>query len=153
MLCQILSFFYLPTALALSSNNRAIIRSPLKNYFNLCRGLAALPFFWASSYLCLTLSSRASGGVVEAGADYQKNLSEEVTKLQRLYGGGDLTKFPDFKFTGEFCLLFCVEWSSNFWLCYCSLVLFTMLKTVDKLMDKTDKLTVCSRNFVVDLPQ
>lgn len=38
---------------------------------------------------------------MEAGPAYQKNLSEEVTKLQRLYGGGDLTKFPDFKFSGQ----------------------------------------------------
>lgn len=41
---------------------------------------------------------------MEAGPGYQKNLSEEVTKLQKLYGGGDLTKFPDFKFTGLFGL-------------------------------------------------
>ncbi|XP_042369168.1 ATP synthase-coupling factor 6, mitochondrial [Plectropomus leopardus] len=43
--------------------------------------------------------SKMSGGVVDAGPAYQKNLSEEVTKLQRLYGGGDLAKFPDIKFT------------------------------------------------------
>ncbi|KAM6945493.1 ATP synthase peripheral stalk subunit F6, mitochondrial [Aplochiton taeniatus] len=43
--------------------------------------------------------SKTTGGIVEAGPSYQKNLSEEMTKLQRLYGGGDLTKFPDFKFT------------------------------------------------------
>ncbi|KAM3857158.1 ATP synthase peripheral stalk subunit F6, mitochondrial [Diretmus argenteus] len=42
--------------------------------------------------------SKASGGIVDAGAGYQKNVSEEITKLQRLYGGGDLTKFPEFKF-------------------------------------------------------
>ncbi|XP_032362228.1 ATP synthase peripheral stalk subunit F6, mitochondrial [Etheostoma spectabile] len=42
--------------------------------------------------------SKISGGIVEGGASYQKNVSEEVTKLQRLYGGGDLAKFPDFKF-------------------------------------------------------
>ncbi|XP_043103631.1 ATP synthase-coupling factor 6, mitochondrial [Puntigrus tetrazona] len=42
--------------------------------------------------------SRAAGGVVDAGPSYQKNLSEELTKLQRLYGGGDLTNFPQFKF-------------------------------------------------------
>ncbi|XP_041835167.1 ATP synthase-coupling factor 6, mitochondrial [Melanotaenia boesemani] len=42
--------------------------------------------------------SKAAGGIVDAGPAYQKNLSEEVTKLQRLYGGGDLVKFPDFKF-------------------------------------------------------
>ncbi|KAI1885452.1 hypothetical protein AGOR_G00220350 [Albula goreensis] len=42
--------------------------------------------------------SRSSGGLVDAGPEYQRSLSEEVTRLQRLYGGGDLTKFPDFKF-------------------------------------------------------
>ncbi|XP_068165679.1 ATP synthase-coupling factor 6, mitochondrial [Antennarius striatus] len=42
--------------------------------------------------------SKTSGGVVDAGAAYSKNLSEEVTKLQRLYGGGDFNKLPDFKF-------------------------------------------------------
>ncbi|XP_072221577.1 ATP synthase-coupling factor 6, mitochondrial [Leuresthes tenuis] len=43
--------------------------------------------------------SKTAGGIVDAGPAYQKNVSEEVTKLQRLYGGGDLTKFPNFKFT------------------------------------------------------
>ncbi|KAM6958424.1 ATP synthase peripheral stalk subunit F6, mitochondrial [Tautogolabrus adspersus] len=43
--------------------------------------------------------SKSSGGIVEAGPSYQKNLSEEVIKLQRLYGGGDMTKFPEIKFT------------------------------------------------------
>ncbi|XP_071779906.1 ATP synthase peripheral stalk subunit F6, mitochondrial [Centroberyx gerrardi] len=42
--------------------------------------------------------SKSSGGLVDAGPAYQKNVSEEMAKLQRLYGGGDLTKFPDFKF-------------------------------------------------------
>ncbi|XP_070813839.1 ATP synthase-coupling factor 6, mitochondrial [Chaetodon trifascialis] len=43
--------------------------------------------------------SKAAGGIVDAGPTYQKNVNEEVTKLQRLYGGGDLNKFPDFKFS------------------------------------------------------
>lgn len=43
---------------------------------------------------------------MDAGPAYQKNLGEEVTKLQRLYGGGDLNKFPEFKFTGQFGLIF-----------------------------------------------
>uniref|UniRef100_A0A4W5RMR9 ATP synthase peripheral stalk subunit F6, mitochondrial n=1 Tax=Hucho hucho TaxID=62062 RepID=A0A4W5RMR9_9TELE len=43
--------------------------------------------------------SVASGGLVDAGPAYEKNLAEELTKLQRLYGGGDLTAFPEFKFT------------------------------------------------------
>ncbi|XP_062302964.1 ATP synthase-coupling factor 6, mitochondrial [Osmerus eperlanus] len=42
--------------------------------------------------------SKATGGIVDAGTTYQKNLSDEKTKLQRLYGAGDLTKFPDFQF-------------------------------------------------------
>ncbi|KAM3585714.1 uncharacterized protein V6R79_025261 [Siganus canaliculatus] len=43
--------------------------------------------------------SKSAGGIVDAGPAYQKNVSEEVTKLQRLYGGGDFTKFPEIKFT------------------------------------------------------
>eukprot|EP00066_Takifugu_rubripes_P003699 XP_003966490.2 PREDICTED: ATP synthase-coupling factor 6, mitochondrial [Takifugu rubripes] len=43
--------------------------------------------------------SKASGGIVDGGPSYQKNLSDEVSKLQRLFGGGDFTKFPDIKFT------------------------------------------------------
>ncbi|XP_020787188.2 ATP synthase-coupling factor 6, mitochondrial [Boleophthalmus pectinirostris] len=46
-----------------------------------------------------TNKSKAAGGVVEAGPAFQKNMTEEVSKLQRLYGGGDFNKFPDFKFT------------------------------------------------------
>jgi F-type H+-transporting ATPase subunit 6 len=38
--------------------------------------------------------------LVDAGPAYEKNLAEELTKLQRLYGGGDLTAFPEFKFPG-----------------------------------------------------
>lgn len=46
---------------------------------------------------------------MDAGPAYQKNMSEEVSKLERLYGGGDLTKFPDFKFQGgNDCLYFTV---------------------------------------------
>lgn len=38
---------------------------------------------------------------MDAGSDYEKALAEEVAKLQRLYGGGDLASFPQFTFTGE----------------------------------------------------
>lgn len=44
---------------------------------------------------------RTTGGLVDAGAEYEKALAEEVAKLQRLYGGGDLNSFPEFTFTGE----------------------------------------------------
>ncbi|XP_067394313.1 ATP synthase-coupling factor 6, mitochondrial [Emydura macquarii macquarii] len=42
--------------------------------------------------------SQKSGGPADAGPEYQKDLAEETAKIQRLYGGGDLTKFPEFKF-------------------------------------------------------
>merc|ERR1712168_1602065 len=45
-----------------------------------------------------TKSKAASGGIVDGGPAYQRNVSDETLKLQRLYGGGDLTKFPEFKF-------------------------------------------------------
>lgn len=74
-------------------------------------------YAWMSPSLLGPLVNRASGGIVEAGAAYQKNLSEEVTKLQRLYGGGDLAKFPNFKFSGQYtCFWLSCVWSvsSNF---------------------------------------
>ncbi|XP_062257606.1 uncharacterized abhydrolase domain-containing protein DDB_G0269086 isoform X2 [Platichthys flesus] len=42
---------------------------------------------------------RSSGGPVEEESDYERHLSEETAKLQRLYGGGDLSSFPQFTFT------------------------------------------------------
>ncbi|TNN48408.1 ATP synthase-coupling factor 6, mitochondrial [Liparis tanakae] len=42
--------------------------------------------------------SQAAGGLVDAGSEYEKALAEEVAKLQRLYGGGDLASFPEFQF-------------------------------------------------------
>ncbi|XP_061923718.1 calphotin isoform X2 [Entelurus aequoreus] len=42
--------------------------------------------------------NQISGEPVDAGPEYQKALAEEIAKLQRLYGGGDLTAFPEFKF-------------------------------------------------------
>ncbi|KAL7845681.1 hypothetical protein AOLI_G00238730 [Acnodon oligacanthus] len=42
--------------------------------------------------------SKACNGLVDAGPEYEKAFSEELTKLQRLYGNGDLTAFPEFKF-------------------------------------------------------
>uniref|UniRef100_A0A8C9WG01 ATP synthase peripheral stalk subunit F6, mitochondrial n=1 Tax=Scleropages formosus TaxID=113540 RepID=A0A8C9WG01_SCLFO len=54
---------------------------------------AASPQYCAACPPC-----RAAGGVVDTGPAYEKNLSEEIGKLQRLYGGGDLTTFPEFKF-------------------------------------------------------
>ncbi|MBN3309396.1 ATP5J factor, partial [Amia calva] len=47
--------------------------------------------------------SKTAGGVVDAGPEYQKNMADELAKLQRLYGSGgeDLAKFPTFTFPGE----------------------------------------------------
>lgn len=56
---------------------------------------------YSADGLCLSSSCRDVGGLVDAGSEYEKALAEEITKLQRLYGGGDLTAFPEFKFTGE----------------------------------------------------
>uniref|UniRef100_A0A3P8SSG6 ATP synthase peripheral stalk subunit F6, mitochondrial n=1 Tax=Amphiprion percula TaxID=161767 RepID=A0A3P8SSG6_AMPPE len=42
---------------------------------------------------------RLNARLLEAEPDYIKHLSEETAKLQRLYGGGDLTSFPQFTFT------------------------------------------------------
>ncbi|XP_070697730.1 uncharacterized abhydrolase domain-containing protein DDB_G0269086-like [Pempheris klunzingeri] len=42
---------------------------------------------------------RLNGGPLEAEPDYKKYVSEETAKLQRLYGGGDLSSFPQFTFT------------------------------------------------------
>ncbi|XP_076598661.1 ATP synthase-coupling factor 6, mitochondrial-like [Chaetodon auriga] len=42
---------------------------------------------------------RLNEGLLEAEPDYQKHLSEEMAKLQRLHGGGDLSSFPEFTFS------------------------------------------------------
>ncbi|MEE6468137.1 hypothetical protein FKM82_008172 [Ascaphus truei] len=42
--------------------------------------------------------SLKAAGPVDAGSEYQKDLAEDIGKLQRLYGGGDLATFPEFKF-------------------------------------------------------
>uniref|UniRef100_A0A8C9VZT8 ATP synthase peripheral stalk subunit F6, mitochondrial n=1 Tax=Scleropages formosus TaxID=113540 RepID=A0A8C9VZT8_SCLFO len=42
--------------------------------------------------------SKSTGSLVDAGPEYERNLAEEVNRLQRLYGGGDLNSFPEFKF-------------------------------------------------------
>ncbi|XP_066517550.1 uncharacterized protein [Hoplias malabaricus] len=44
------------------------------------------------------MSLRACDGLVDADPEYEKAFSEELNKLQRFYGNGDLTAFPEFKF-------------------------------------------------------
>ncbi|XP_006003449.1 ATP synthase-coupling factor 6, mitochondrial [Latimeria chalumnae] len=43
---------------------------------------------------------KQTGGLVDAGPEFEKDMNEEVTKLQRWFGasGEELIKFPDFKF-------------------------------------------------------
>ncbi|NXX86351.1 ATP5J factor, partial [Urocolius indicus] len=42
--------------------------------------------------------SKQAGGPVDTGPEFQKDLNESLARLQRAYGEGDLTKFPEFKF-------------------------------------------------------
>ncbi|XP_029306344.1 uncharacterized protein LOC115020442 isoform X2 [Cottoperca gobio] len=42
---------------------------------------------------------RLDGGLSEVEPEYEKRLSEETAKLQRLYGGGDVSSFPQFTFS------------------------------------------------------
>ncbi|KFU87958.1 hypothetical protein M959_05432 [Chaetura pelagica] len=42
--------------------------------------------------------SKQAGGPVDAGPEFQKDMTEALARLQRAYGEGDLTKFPEFKF-------------------------------------------------------
>ncbi|KAF1371750.1 hypothetical protein PFLUV_G00272350 [Perca fluviatilis] len=67
--------------------------------FNRAKDLDPIQKLFLDKIRDYNAKSKISGGIVEGGASYQKNVSEEVIKLQRLYGGGDLAKFPDFKFS------------------------------------------------------
>lgn len=44
---------------------------------------------------------RKTAGPVDVGPEYEKELNDQTEKLVRLYGGGDMTKFPEFKFEGK----------------------------------------------------
>lgn len=61
-------------------------------------GLDPVQKLFIDSIRAYSTKSGAAGGLVDAGPEYQKALAEEITKLQRLYGGGDLSSFPEFKF-------------------------------------------------------
>ncbi|NP_001187544.1 ATP synthase-coupling factor 6, mitochondrial [Ictalurus punctatus] len=67
--------------------------------FNRAKDLDPVQKLFLDKIRDYSVKSKSSGGVVDAGPSYQKNMTEEISKLQRLYGGGDLTKFPDFTFT------------------------------------------------------
>uniref|UniRef100_W5KN19 ATP synthase peripheral stalk subunit F6, mitochondrial n=1 Tax=Astyanax mexicanus TaxID=7994 RepID=W5KN19_ASTMX len=61
-------------------------------------GLDPIQRLFLDSIRDYSTQSKSSGGLVDAGPEYQKALAEEIAKLQRLYGGGDLNSFPEFKF-------------------------------------------------------
>ncbi len=68
--------------------------------------IPCIPVYIKFSQILITLYvvHRASGGPVDAGPEYKKAFSEELNKLQRLYGSGDLTEFPEFKFSGGYII-------------------------------------------------
>ncbi|XP_020035023.1 ATP synthase peripheral stalk subunit F6, mitochondrial [Castor canadensis] len=44
------------------------------------------------------LKRQTSGGPVDTGPEYQQELERELFKLKQMYGKGDMTTFPNFKF-------------------------------------------------------
>ncbi|XP_072900948.1 ATP synthase-coupling factor 6, mitochondrial [Hemitrygon akajei] len=66
--------------------------------FNKTKNLDPIQKLFIDKIRDYDVKSKKAGGVVDAGPEFQKNMEQEITKLQRLYGGGDLEKFPDFKF-------------------------------------------------------
>ncbi|KAL6101077.1 uncharacterized protein ACO6RY_08086 [Pungitius sinensis] len=85
-----------PAAVALGSKSGGSKKSSKKNSSGQMDPIQKL---FLDSIREYSTKSRAAGGLVDAGSDYEKALAEEVAKLQRLYGGGDLLSFPQFKFT------------------------------------------------------
>ncbi|XP_034007408.1 ATP synthase-coupling factor 6, mitochondrial [Trematomus bernacchii] len=67
--------------------------------FNRAKDLDPIQKLFLDKIRSYKTKSRASGGVVDGDASYDKNVSDEIFKLQRLYGGGDLDQFPELKFT------------------------------------------------------
>uniref|UniRef100_A0A8C0WCA2 ATP synthase peripheral stalk subunit F6, mitochondrial n=1 Tax=Castor canadensis TaxID=51338 RepID=A0A8C0WCA2_CASCN len=47
------------------------------------------------------LKRQTSGGPVDTGPEYQQELERELFKLKQMYGKGDMTTFPNFKFEGK----------------------------------------------------
>lgn len=43
-------------------------------------------------------SSAAGGGMVDADPEIKKEIDNETSRLHKMFGGGDLTQFPDIKF-------------------------------------------------------
>lgn len=52
---------------------------------------------------------RSASGKIQMDAQSQKDFEAESAKLKKLYGGGDLTKFPEFQFKGEISRKLCLN--------------------------------------------
>uniref|UniRef100_A0A8C2Z2U7 ATP synthase peripheral stalk subunit F6, mitochondrial n=1 Tax=Cyclopterus lumpus TaxID=8103 RepID=A0A8C2Z2U7_CYCLU len=85
-----------PAAAALSTKSGGSKKSSKKNS---SAQMDPIQKLFLDSIREYSTKSQATGGLVDAGSEYEKSLAEEVAKLQRLYGGGDLASFPEFKFT------------------------------------------------------
>ncbi|NXL93622.1 ATP5J factor, partial [Alectura lathami] len=66
--------------------------------FNKARELDPIQKLFVDKIREYNTKSKQAGGPVDVGPEFQKEMNESLTRLQRMYGEGDLTKFPEFKF-------------------------------------------------------
>uniref|UniRef100_A0A8D0EFL8 ATP synthase-coupling factor 6, mitochondrial n=1 Tax=Salvator merianae TaxID=96440 RepID=A0A8D0EFL8_SALMN len=69
--------------------------------FNKTRELDPVQKLFVDKIREYSAKSQKAAGPVDAGPEYEKSLNEQILRLQRLYGGGDMNKFPDFKFESK----------------------------------------------------
>lgn len=90
------TFSKAPAAVSLSTKSGGSKKSSKKNN---SAQMDPIQKLFLDSIREYSTKSQGTGGLVDAGSEYEKALADEIAKLQRLYGGGDLTSFPEFKFT------------------------------------------------------
>ncbi|NWH66956.1 ATP5J factor, partial [Geococcyx californianus] len=66
--------------------------------FNKARDLDPIQKLFVDKIREYNTKSKQAGGPVDAGPEFQREINESLARLQRAYGEGDLTKFPEFKF-------------------------------------------------------
>ncbi|NWI91804.1 ATP5J factor, partial [Pitta sordida] len=66
--------------------------------FNKTRELDPVQKLFVDKIREYNTKSKQAGGPVDAGPEFQKDMNDSLARLQRAYGEGDLTKFPEFKF-------------------------------------------------------
>ncbi|NWS73745.1 ATP5J factor, partial [Crotophaga sulcirostris] len=66
--------------------------------FNKTRDLDPVQKLFVDKIREYNTKSKQAGGPVDAGPEFQREINESLARLQRAYGEGDLTKFPEFKF-------------------------------------------------------